>query len=70
MDSFCMPACIYIYIYIYIYGGADVGATPTPSPTSTDNKKVLQELDANKIVIDNQVQHIQKCGAVYSLFQI
>ena len=78
VNGFILYACLYIYIchcvlkFIEIDddGGADVGATPTPSPTSTDNKKVLQELDANKIVIDNQVQHIQKCGAVYSLFQI
>ena len=51
-------------------GGADVGATPISTadmnPTtisSNDNKKVLQELDANKIIIDNEIQRIQKCGA-------
>ena len=45
-------------------GGADVGATPasttitaTTATSGTDNKKVLQELDANKIIIDsNEVQ--------------
>ena len=44
-------------------GGADVGATPTSTAMN-----VLQELDANKIIIDSEIQRIQKCGAFYSLF--
>ena len=56
-------------------GGADVGATPastTITPTTgTDNKKVLQELDANKIIIDsNEVQLLQKCGAFNPKFSL
>ena len=59
-------------------GGADVGATPasttitaTTATSGTDNKKVLQELDANKIIIDsNEVQLLQKCGAFNPKFSL